>query len=79
MHKKLRTPMAACPYYSHSLSLLPLFRRDQVFAMYQKTLQKYSHVVLCREKLDGSLRGLVLVGLEYKKTHTVLKVYRTCI
>ncbi|CAI8030974.1 hypothetical protein GBAR_LOCUS17569 [Geodia barretti] len=48
--------------------------RDQVFAMYQKTLQKYSHVVLCREKLDGSLRGLVLVGLEYKKTHTVLKV-----
>ncbi|CAI8030976.1 hypothetical protein GBAR_LOCUS17569 [Geodia barretti] len=49
--------------------------RDQVFAMYQKTLQKYSHVVLCREKLDGSLRGLVLVGLEYKKTHTVLKRY----
>ena len=42
--------------------------------MYQKTLQKYSHVVLCRERLDGSLRGLVLVGLEYKKTHTLMKV-----
>ena len=42
--------------------------------MYRKTLQTYSHVLFCREKLDGSLRGLVLVGLEHKKTHTLMKV-----
>jgi hypothetical protein len=63
----------------HSEAFLPADEgvtkeQSHYFAIYRKTLLSYSHILLCREKLDGSLRGLVLMGLQYKKTHTVLKV-----
>ena len=45
-----------------------------MYALYRRVLLSYSHILLCREKLDGSLRGIVLLGLEYKKTHTLVKV-----
>ena len=42
--------------------------------MYKRVLLSYSHVLFCREKLDGSLRGLVLLGVDRKEKYTVLKV-----
>jgi hypothetical protein len=51
---------------------------DKQLFVYRNVLLSYSHVLFCREKLDGSLRGVVLLGVEHKTSHTLLKVRRFC-
>ena len=41
---------------------------------FRKTLLSYSHVMLCRDRSDGSLRGMMLVGIEHCGSHTLIKV-----
>ena len=51
-----------------------VYREEKLLELYRKVLLSYSHILLCRERLDGSLRGLVLLGLERKPTYSLLKV-----
>ena len=41
-------------------------------------MHSYTHVMVCRERLDGSLRGMMLIGIEHNKhgeqRYTLIKV-----
>ena len=51
-----------------------LCRRERLLKVYEKTLHSYSHILLCRERVDGSLRGLMLIGIDRKPSYTLIKV-----
>ncbi len=40
----------------------------------RRAVLTYSHIMLCRERTDGSLRGMALLKIEHKGTYTLLKV-----
>lgn len=41
--------------------------------MIRKLLQQYTHILMCRDRLDGTLRGILLLGIERKGDYTLLK------
>ena len=43
---------------------------------YKKVFLSYSHAFLCRDRDDGSLRGVTLIAVDRKPTYTVTKVTR---
>jgi len=48
----------------------------QVEALH-KVMLGFTHIMLCRERVDGSLRGIMLMGIEHKEKYTIMKVYGT--
>lgn len=48
--------------------------QQKALRMYDKVLRSYSHILFCRDRLDGSLRGLMLLGVDRKETYTVFKL-----
>ncbi len=43
-------------------------------AMLQKVILTYSNILLFRDKMDGSLRGITLVGFHRNKEYTFMKI-----
>ena len=41
---------------------------------HRAVVMSYSHLLLCRDRDDGSLRGLSLCGMERQKSYTIVKV-----
>ena len=50
-----------------------LFRVEQL----HKVIMRYTHVLMCRDRIDGTLRGALLLGIERKADHTLLKLGTT--
>ena len=42
-----------------------------------KVLMQYTHVLMCRDRMDGTLRGAMLLGIERKGDYTLLKLGTT--
>ena len=42
-----------------------------------KVIMQYTHVLMCRDRMDGTLRGAMLLGIEHKGDYTLLKVGTT--
>ena len=40
----------------------------------QKVLRSYSHVMLCRDMIDGSLREVLHFGIKRKKEYTIIRL-----
>ena len=38
---------------------------------------RYTHVLMCRDRMDGTLRGAMLLGIEHKADYTLLKLGTT--
>ncbi|KAL5499378.1 hypothetical protein EMCRGX_G010777 [Ephydatia muelleri] len=51
----------------------PSLDKETILKNFNKTLNSYSHVMLCRERTDGSLRGMMLIGIEHNGSYTVIK------
>ena len=39
-----------------------------------RIIMQYSHVLMCRDRMDGTLRGAMMLGIEHKGNYTLLKV-----
>ena len=37
-------------------------------------IMQYTHVLMCRDRMDGTLRGAMLLGIEHKGDYTLLKL-----
>lgn len=52
--------------------------RPNSLKSFQALVLSYTHVLVCRERLDGSLRGIMFIGIERKKrdelNYTLIKV-----
>ena len=35
---------------------------------------QYTHVMLCRDRVDGTLRGIMLVGIDHKGDYTLMRI-----
>ena len=38
---------------------------------------QYTHVLMCRDRMDGTLRGAMLLGIEHKGDYTLMKLGTT--
>ena len=48
--------------------------KDQTISFLHKGFLNYSHMVLFREKIDGSLRGVIMIGIDHFNDYTTLKM-----
>jgi len=89
-HERIRTMLHACTHVqntptcthtqTHSIGTLTLcdiiMLRIQIF---HKILLQYTYVALFRDKIDGSLRGIMLIGIDREvvegKKCTIVKVW----
>ena len=39
-----------------------------------KVVMQYTHILMCRDRIDGTLRGIMLFGIEHKRDHTLIKM-----
>lgn len=52
---------------------VPSMDKETILKNFAKTLESYSHVMLCRERSNGSLRGMMLIGIEHNGSYTLIK------
>lgn len=57
-------------HHYHSHELLHHIRFESACAV----IQSYSHALLCRDRIDGSLRGFIGFHITRKKSHTIIRV-----
>ena len=50
-----------------------IYRVEQL----HKVIMQYTHVLMCRDRMDGTLRGAMLLGIEHKGDYTLLKLGTT--
>ena len=48
---------------------------EKIFLVYKKALLSYTYAFLFRDRLDGSLRGTAMLGINRREKYTTIKVY----
>ena len=41
---------------------------------FHKAMLKYTHIMLCRDRVDGTLRGTLLINIEHKGDYTLISM-----